>query len=203
MKISPKATTIVLLTSLFLLGACGKKKSESANNQYTVQSSKVATKKSEKSSSTAKSSSKATEGSPENTLASSFSNAETQATTSQSQIVKPANTSSSIDVDALINDDLTTIVGDWSNDLGETITINPDRQVTSTHRTATLQISPGEARDNCYFSGIGDPTQLVGGAGFIVIPAGVPNPHFGDVTDFDRILIGQSVAADEHPFTRN
>ncbi|WP_369350979.1 DUF6287 domain-containing protein [Streptococcus hillyeri] len=203
MKNSQKATAIVLLTSLFLLGACGKKESKSTNNQSTVQSSKVTPKKSEKSSSTTKNTSKASDSSTETTLASNSSNAETQATTSQAQTVQPAHTSSSIDINALLNEDLTTIAGTWSNDLGEIITINQDGQVTSTQKTTTLQISQGRVHDNCFFAGIGDPNQLVGGAVFIVIPANVPNPHFGDVTDTDRILIGQSADADDHPFTRN
>lgn len=40
----------------------------------------------------------------------------------------------------------------------------------------------------------------VGGAAFIVIPAGIADPITGNVSNTDRILIGQDENANAHPF---
>lgn len=194
MKTNQKITAVVLLSSLFLLGACGKKENKDTSNNTSVKSSKVAKAKADTSESTTSLSE--TETTPLQAETTSVASLATE-----NQTAPQAN--SSIDITALVNNDFSSIAGSWSNDLGETITIAADGQVTSTERTVPHKIVSGEAHDSIFSAGIGDPNQLVGGAAFIVIPAGIPNPHFGDTAQADRILIGQSEDADKHPFTRN
>lgn len=198
MKTNQKITAVVLLSSLFLLGACGKKENKDTSSNTSVKSSKVAKAKADTSESTTSLSETET-----TSLQAETTSVASLATENQTDGQTAPQANSTIDITALVNNDFSSIAGSWSNDLGETITIAADGQVTSTERTVPHKIVSGETHDNIFSAGIGDPNQLVGGAAFIVIPAGIPNPHFGDTTQADRILIGQSEDADKHPFTRN
>lgn len=49
-----------------------------------------------------------------------------------------------------------------------------------------------------------NPNSEYDNAAFIVIPAGISDPSFGEVNNNDRITLGQdAVAANTHPFYRN
>ena len=55
----------------------------------------------------------------------------------------------------------------------------------------------------CVWGTIYPKDAQVGGAAFIVIPAGIADPITGNVSNTDHILIGQDENANAHPFYRN
>lgn len=191
MKNNQKLTAMALLTSLCLLGACGKKEETTSTTTNVSKSSQTTThtKKKEIATTTLETTSIQTE--------------ETTATTVTQTEASSSQSTSTINIKALANNDFSSIAGSWSNDLGETITISNDGQVTSSIRDGSLKLGKGSLSDNTFVTSIYNPDSEVGGAAFMVIPGGIPNPHFGDVTPADRILIGQDINADAHPFTRN
>ena len=56
---------------------------------------------------------------------------------------------------------------------------------------------------NTFWGTIYPKDAQVGGAAFIVVPAGVADPVTGQVSNTDRILSGQDENANTHPFYRN
>ncbi|AGM98390.1 hypothetical protein K710_0611 [Streptococcus iniae SF1] len=104
---------------------------------------------------------------------------------------------------ALQNRDFSSIVGTWENDLGDLIIIADDSSLTLEYKqpdgsisSAQDKIGTGVIQEDCYMANIT-------GARFIVIPAGVKNNHNGMVYHQNSIVVGQSLAADEHPFFKH
>lgn len=196
MKKSYQLATVLLLTSTLLLGACSKQ-SQSTGASSSTKSSQT-TKTSSKSSSTTKKSS---------TSSSQASSTETTASLSQSQTEQSSTATvttaqSSINVGNLSNNDFSTVSGTWKDDLGNSVTVDANGQLSLTYTgdnqsptTIDAQISFLQTIDGVYFGNFS-------GSPIIVIPAGVANPHDSSVSNSDRILIGQTADADMHPYYR-
>lgn len=87
--------------------------------------------------------------------------------------------------------------------MGNQITINADGQVTSNYAEAVQVIYPLNVENGVYRANVGLPNYQVGGAGFIVVPAGVADLYPGNIDDRDRILIGQDLSYGvDHPYYR-
>lgn len=215
MKTSRKMATVLMLTSLFLLGACGKSDKKATTASSTTKSSKVVKKNNTSNSSkntktsssdSSKQASQDDNGATNQSNAASANNSQAASGTAsaiQNDSSQNQTVDSSIDVNALANQDYSSIAGTWSNDLGETITISADGHATGSDYPKTYDLGTGQVNNGNFFGSIHNPETDYGNAAFIVIPAGVANIHSGEVENSDRILIGQSAEADNHPFYRN
>lgn len=214
MKTTTKLMTVTMLSSLVLLGACGKNQ-ESAKASFTnskdktVQTSKTSASKAKKATKSSSSTSASDASKAKNTKATSNSSATTTSSSAQAKTdtkTKQASQAkqSGVDLTALTNGDFSSIKKTckrtWSNDKGQTFAIAADGSFSSTFSYTALQFVG--AGDNYYSATAYNPNQLTGSSVFIVTPAGKANIHTGAVNDKDTIAIGQSEEADYHPFYR-
>lgn len=210
MKTATKLMTVTMLSSLVLLGACGKNQ-ESAKASFTnskdktVQTSKTSASKAKKATKSSSSTSASDASKAKNTKATSNSSATTTSSSAQAKTdtkTKQASQAkqSGVDLTALTNGDFSSIKGTWSDDKGQTFAIAADGSFSSTFSYTALQFVG--AGDNYYSATAYNPNQLTGSSVFIVTPAGKANIHTGAVNDKDTITIGQSEEADYHPFYR-
>lgn len=206
-KSTSKLMAIAMLSSLVLLGACGKQESAkdsfSNSKSKTVQtsksssSSKVKAKKTTKSSSSQVSSSSSQATSSETSIPSSAVQTEqSQATTtaqasqnqaaaSQSTVEQPDTTSNS----DLANGNFASIAGTWTNDLGATVTIGADGSVSYSNQ-GNLTAIQGSVSNGGFAGSLYDPNSPVGS-----VPIWVS-------ADQGTITIGQSTSETAHPFHR-
>lgn len=202
-----KSLTVIMLASLFLLGACGQSQkatsTSSTSKEKTSQTSSSTKSKAKSSSSSASVSSSET---AEGAVASSSSTTEaansanSNASSSVAAQEKTPTQTATKDVS-----NIASFVGTWANDRGESVTVNADGSVVVT-------MSDGNINNmalwyNQEYSGVGlytvyAPGASAGSAGLLYIPAGVTNPHIGTTDAQDTLVIGQDVSADEHPYYR-
>lgn len=110
---------------------------------------------------------------------------------------------SGVKINSLVSGDISSIVGTWSNDLGESLTISENGQVTNNISGKVYALSSNNVDGNIYYGTIYNPNSTTDSAAFILIPAGEENPHIGGTTSVDRIVTGQDINADYHPFFKN
>lgn len=198
MKVKVIRIVSLLLLSSFLLIACGK--NQSKDTSQSSEKTELKTSKSTSSSSKSKNKEKTSES--ESATEADQSSTEKDSNASQeSTNEESSDVSSTIDLNALLNGDNTSIADTWENDLGEWVTITPNGQV-YTNKTDLEYAIQSDRIDQVFWGTIYNPESEYGSAAFIVVPAGVANPHFGDTSDKDRILIGQDINADYHPYFR-
>lgn len=201
-----KLAMIALVCSVTLLASCGKKE--------TTSSSSSSTQTKQTSQSTTATSTKASEEKATEAATSSSAIASSGADSASQSNQATDNQATEVDGGALLNGDFSTIAGTWQNDLGESIEINRSgtfRKTSMSGEIGTGSISMGSVEEQVLFGNIPN-TGGVGGAAFIVILAGIPNPHyhqveaedrnFNEVESVERILIGQDINADAHPYYR-
>lgn len=200
--------TVTLLCSVLLLGACSKKEKSSqvsTSHSKVTQVSKSSIKKkkvTKNSSSTELSSSISAPNNQDSSNDSPVAESGEVGTQENSQSTTPT-TASSISVENIANGDFSTIAGTWSNDLGESVTVDSNGQANVSGDSDPYSVVSGTIEGNVFFGGIFNPIYEVGGAAFIVIPAGTANPYSGEVVTVDTIVIGQSGDANQHPYYRN
>ena len=205
-----------MLCSLFLLGACHKNEAKNGSSDYSVvKTTQSSSKKAKSAKTTKKSTAKASNSKSESntqTASESTSSAPVQPSANQSSSsVANANngnstsskTTSTVDINALASGNFSTISGTWSNDLGKSITINSNGQAAFAGEKREYGLTSEKIVANTFWGTIYPKDAQVGGAAFIVIPAGIADPITGNVSNTDRILIGQDENANAHPFYRN
>lgn len=212
-----KLSLLLCLGLSFLLLACGQKqavkKTSNKQSPQTSQSSKKTSQTNQSKQETTQSSQNVP-ASPatatEQTTTEPATTAETPASSAMTQQVEestpvespnPASqaASSTVDISALDRGDFSSIAGTWSGSLG-TMVIAADGSVTfpasddsSTIRTFSPQ------NDGTFHGSIGG---QYGGAVFKVIPAGVPDPYYGRVENYDRITAGHGINMFDTPYYR-
>ena len=66
------------------------------------------------------------------------------------------------------------------------------------------KLQPQSIQKNTFIATMYNPNSEYDNAAFIVIPAGISDPSFGEVNNNDKITLGQdAAAANTHPFYRN
>ena len=216
MKKSYKLASVTMLCSLFLLGACHKNEAKNGSSDYSVvkttqSSSKKAKSSKAKKKMTANASSNKKAGDSTQSAASeqmspaqsSTTQPSSSATNADSNTSPAAEAKSTVDVNALASGDFSTISGTWSNDLGKSITINSNGQAAFAGEKREYGLTSEKIVANTFWGTIYPKDAQVGGAAFIVVPAGVADPVTGQVSNTDRILSGQDENANTHPFYRN
>ncbi|MCY7186232.1 DUF6287 domain-containing protein [Streptococcus gallolyticus] len=200
--------TVILLCSVLLLGACSKKEKSSqvsTSHSKVTQVSKSSTKKkkvTKNSSSTELSSSISAPNSQDSSNDSSVAESGEVGTQENSQSTTPT-TASSISVENIANGDFSTIAGTWSNDLGESVTVDSNGQTSISSHSESYLITSNTLEGNVSFGTIYNSDSEYGSAAFIIIPAGTANPYSGEVVAVDTIVIGQGGDANQHPYYRN
>ena len=127
---------------------------------------------------------------------------------SQQSATTPAQSTSEPDqiisdsINKLANGDFSSIVGTWNNDLGESITVGSDGKVTNNTSGNIYSVSMNTVDSNVYFGSLSG-TNQTDSSSFLVIPAGTEDPHIGGTAQADRIVVGQDINGDYHPFYRN
>lgn len=199
-------TTVTLLCSVLLLGVCSKKKESSqvsTSHSKVTQVSKSSTKKVTKNSSSTELSSSISSSNSQDSNTNSSVTESGEADTQENSQTTPQTTSSTINAGNLANGDFSTIAGTWSNDLGESVTVDSNGKTSISSQSESYLITSNTLEGNVFFGTIYNPNSEYGSAAFIVIPAGTANPHSGEAVTTDTILIGQSGDADQHPYYRN
>ena len=185
MKKSYKLASITMLCSLLLLSACHKNETKSDSNDHsTVKTAQSSSKKAGDSTQSAASE----QMSP---AQSSTTQPSSSATNADSNTSPAAEAKSTVDVNALASGDFSTISGTWSNDLGKSITINSNGQAAFAGEKREYGLTSEKIVANTFWGTIYPKDAQVGGAAFIVVPAGVADPVTGQVSNTDRILSGQ------------
>jgi len=200
-------TTVILLSSLFLLGACSKTEkgtSASSSHAKVIQTSN---------STAAKKVVKSSASSYQESVVSSSSVTEIEPTVGVAEVTEPTQTlpsqsqSSSnedrLDLEQIAYGDFSSLSGTWTNDLGESITLTQDGQVSLSQSQALYQITTNIVKDDVYFGTIYNPDSMTDSAAFIVVPNGVADPFLGEVGTNDRLIVGQCGSASEHPFFKH
>ena len=216
MKKSYKLASVTMLCSLFLLGACHKNEAKNGSSDYSVvKTTQSSSKKAKSAKTTKKSTAKASDSKSESntkTASESTSSAPVQSSANQSSSsVANANngnstsskTTSTVDINALASGNFSTISGTWSNDSGRSVTVSSNGQATFVDENREYALAANETSVGVFWGTIYPKDAQVGGAAFILIPAGIADPITGNVSNTDRILIGQDENANAHPFYRN
>ena len=216
MKNSYKLVSITMLCSLLLLSACHKNETKSDSNDHsTVKTAQSSSKKAKSSKAkkkmTANASSNKKAGDSTQSAASeqmspaqsSTTQPSSSATNADSNTSPAAEAKSTVDVNALASGDFSTISGTWSNDSGRSVTVSSNGQATFVNENREYALAANETSVGVFWGTIYPKDAQVGGAAFIVVPAGVADPVTGQVSNTDRILSGQDENANTHPFYRN
>ena len=211
MKNSYKLASITMLCSLLLLSACHKNETKSDSNDHsTVKTAQSSSKKAKSSKAkkkmTANASSNKKAGDSTQSAASeqmspaqsSTTQPSSSATNADSNTSPAAEAKSTVDVNALASGDFSTISGTWSNDLGKSITINSNGKAAFAGEKREYGLTSEKIVANTFWGTIYPKDAQVGGAAFIVVPAGVADPVTGQVSNTDRILSGQDENANTH-----
>lgn len=114
-------------------------------------------------------------------------------------------TTSSIDGVAISRGDFSTMAGTWVNDEGEVLTIEADGSTSVVGWTLPSSIENPRFKTEGYIVAhhvVGTSTDNYSVAVLIAVPAGIADHYFARVEDKDRLIIGQSVDANYHPFYR-
>ncbi|MBM7636681.1 hypothetical protein [Streptococcus saliviloxodontae] len=93
------------------------------------------------------------------------------------------------------------LVGTWTNDLGQSLTVSADGSVVDSYSGATAQVTVKSVSQSGVIEG-----GVSSGYGIYAIPANVTDPVYSSVDSRDRIIAGQGVqasVADAHPYYRN
>ena len=196
MKKSYKLASVTMLCSLFLLGACHKNEAKNGSSDYSVvKTTQSSSKKAKSAKTTKKSTAKASDSKSE-------SNTQTASeSTSSAPVQSSANQSSSSVANA--NNGNSTSLKTTSNDSGRSVTVSSNGQATFVDENREYALAANETSVGVFWGTIYPKDAQVGGAAFIVIPAGIADPITGNVSNTDRILIGQDENANAHPFYRN
>ena len=208
------AVFVLIVASLVFLANCGRnqqaiQRQSSDSSQATSNFSKASSSKTSTTSSSSSSSSSSTTTSDQeettDTLAPQTSaNNATEASSAKAQLTQAEeDQTSSITAETSQNDssEWTSIVGTWTNDLGQTLTVSSNGQAVLDGHNYQLHLNRKEA-NGVINAGIANTDQLVGGAAMFVVPAGQANPYNGAVSSVETIIIGQSVDAADHPYKR-
>lgn len=191
-------TTVILLSSLFLLGACSKTEkgtSASSSHAKVIQTSN---------STAAKKVVKSSASSYQESVVSSSSVTEIEPTQQTLPSQSQSNSNEDrLDLEQIAYGDFSSLSGTWTNDLGESITLTQDGQVSLSQSQALYQITTNIVKDDVYFGTIYNPDSMTDSAAFIVVPNGVADPFLGEVGTNDRLIIGQCGSASEHPFFKH
>lgn len=195
------------LASALLLGACGSNKQQATNtsSSSTSQSSSSSSSKKAASSAASSASSSSTASSSQAETATSSTGVITSdviASQASSAAAAPDATETSAASSQVATQDESVfahLVGTWANDLGYTITINPDGTASD---GAKLEAEDGVVRGIRSKEGFG--------AAVIYAPAGQEfsleeqYKHFTEGTDIsrERLVIAQSVDGMAHPYYR-
>ena len=213
-----KRSKLILLTatalcSAFLLADCSSKPSTKVNSSSTSQTSQISKTSSSGESST-KPSAKQSSASNESKASSTTKLSSDQSVSSQ--VEKPVDnktsadlntpTTSGIDVNALANDDFSSIAGTWQDDLGNQLVFDANGLV-------TLQRNNGETLNhNVIYNGHveGDKFRAdfgYNGAGssdpLFAVPVGVALPLNGAPAPKEQIMLGSdAISSAQHPYYR-
>lgn len=190
-------TTVILLSSLFLLGACSKTEkgtSASSSHAKVIQTSN---------SNAAKKAVKSSASSYQESVVSSSSVTEIEPTLTLPSQSQSSSNEDRLDLEQIAYGDFSSLSGTWTNDLGESITLTQDGQVSLSQSQALYQITTNIVKDDVYFGTIFNPDSMTDSAAFIVVPNGVADPFLGEVGTNDRLIVGQCGSASEHPFFKH
>lgn len=134
---------------------------------------------------------KSSASSYQESVVSSSSVTEIESTVGVAEVVETAQTfpsqsqSSSnedrLDLEQIAYGDFSRLSGTWTNDLGESITLTQDGQVSLSQSQALYQITTNIVKDDVYFGTIYNPDSMTDSSAFIVVPKGVADPFLGEV----------------------
>lgn len=113
------------------------------------------------------------------------------------------NVSTGVNVASLALGDVSTIVGTWSNNLGESLIVSEEGQITNNSTGKVYSLLSNGVDGNVFYGSIYNPNSATDSAAFIVIPDGTVNPYGAGTASSDSILVGQGDDAGKHPFYRN
>lgn len=189
----------LLVCSLLLLGACScskeEKDSTSSSSENTTQTSK--------SSSSEASSSQSAESPTESQASSTPQEQESTSGSSGAVASAPTQSLSSIDSDAILNGDFSSISGTWTDEFGNKVSISSDGQMLYTDRdiyaskeTITISIIAERIINGVVYG-------RAEGLPVVLIPAGMQNPYYDYTDDRDRLQIGGTETANDYPYYRS
>lgn len=212
-----KRSKLILLTatalcSAFLLAACSSKPSTKVNSSSTSQTSQISKTSSSGESST-KPSAKQSSASNESKASSTTKLSSDQSVSSQ--VEKPVDnktsadlntpTTSGIDVNALANDDFSSIAGTWQDDLGNQLVFDANGLLSHTYRgneSSDYTLTNSQVYEGKFGAFL---THKSGNevASFTAIPKGARLYDTGSENPKERILVGQDFTyASQHPYYR-